>query len=199
MRNLLNTSMLTFDALTRGNVGIHGSTGTLLGRSLRRMRVLIDRTLAEVRLEAGTNKPERVSVAELIEELEIVATIEAKERDIRLSVEAGPIDVAVDADHQILASGVANLVQNAFKFTHAHGHVALRARTSGQRVLIDVEDECGGLPPGKAEELFRPFEQRAANRDGLGLGLTISRRGCSGQRRRDSRGRLARDRLHLHG
>src|SRR6185312_2824664 len=66
MRNLLGTSMLTFEALSRGSVGVHGSTGTLLGRSLRRMRVLIDRTLAEVRLEAGTDKPERVSIAELM-------------------------------------------------------------------------------------------------------------------------------------
>ncbi|MEO7592698.1 MAG: ATP-binding protein, partial [Byssovorax sp.] len=36
-----------------------------------------------------------------------------------------------------------------------------------------MEDECGDLPPGTAEELFLPFSQRA----GLGLGLTISRKG----------------------
>jgi signal transduction histidine kinase len=41
--------------------------------------------------------------------------------------------------------------------------------------LIEVEDECGGLPPGGAEALFRPFEQRGADRAGLGLGLAISR------------------------
>ena len=42
--------------------------------------------------------------------------------------------------------------------------------------MIGVEDECGGLPEGKAQALFAPFEQRAANRTGLGLGLSISRR-----------------------
>ena len=50
----------------------------------------------------------------------------------------------------------------------------LRAHTREGRVLIEVEDECGGLPPGKAEELFRPFEQRSSDRSGLGLGLAIS-------------------------
>jgi hypothetical protein len=45
------------------------------------------------------------------------------------------------------------------------------------RLLIDVEDECGGLPDGKAEEIFRPFAQLSAERPGLGLGLPISRRG----------------------
>jgi signal transduction histidine kinase len=42
---------------------------------------------------------------------------------------------------------------------------------------LDVEDACGGLPPGKIEELFRPFEQRGADRTGLGLGLSISQQG----------------------
>ena len=177
MRNLLSTSMLTFDALSRGSVGVHGSTGTLLGRSLRRMRVLIDRTLAEVRLEGGAQQRDRVSIPELIEEIEVVATIDANEHDISLSVDPGHPDVTVEADHQILASVVANLVQNAFKFTRAHGHIAVRTHTTGDRVLIDVEDECGGLPPGKAEDLFRPFEQRGADRTGLGLGLSISMKG----------------------
>jgi signal transduction histidine kinase len=177
MRNLLTTSMLTFDALSRGTVGIQGSTGALLGRSLRRMRALIDRTLAEVRLGAGTARPERVSVAELIEEIEIISTIEANDRAIQLSVDPGPQDVAVQADPQILVSVVANLVQNAFKFTRPRGHISVRAHATDQRVLIDVQDECGGLPPGKAEELFRPFEQRGADQTGLGLGLSISVKG----------------------
>ena len=37
-----------------------------------------------------------------------------------------------------------------------------------------MEDECGGLPPGRAEELVRPFAQRGPDRTGLGLGLTIA-------------------------
>jgi signal transduction histidine kinase len=177
MRNLLSTSMLTFEALSRGTVGMHGTTGALHSRSLRRMRVLIDRTLAEVRLEADIQKSGRVSVAELIEEIEIVATIEAKDRDIHLSIDAGPYAAAVEGDHQILASVIANLVQNALKFTRPHGHITVRAHTTSDRVLIDVEDECGGLPPGKAVELFRPFEQRSADRTGVGLGLSISLKG----------------------
>jgi signal transduction histidine kinase len=84
--------------------------------------------------------------------------------------------VAVEVDSHLLASAVSNLLQNAFKFTHARGHVSLRARKKGDRVLIEVEDECGGLPPGKAEELFRPFERRGTDKSGLGLGLATIRR-----------------------
>jgi len=43
------------------------------------------------------------------------------------------------------------------------------------RVCIEVEDECGGLPRGDEEGLFQSFEQRNADRSGLGLGLAVSR------------------------
>ena len=177
MRNLLAGSMLTFDALASGTVGIGGSTGAMLGRGLRQMRVLLDRTLAEVRLGSAIRNSERIVLAELMEEIAIVATIDAKAHEMRLSIDAGPLDVLVEADHQILASVISNLVQNAFKFTRPHGHITLRAHATHDRVLIDVQDECGGLPPGKAGDLFRPFEQRGDDKTGLGLGLSISLRG----------------------
>ena len=182
MRNLLTTSMLTFEAISKGGVGVHGSTGALHERSLRRMRVLIDRTLAEVRLEADIQTSERVVVAQLLEEIEIVATVEAKDHDVHFSIDAGRPDVAVDGDRQILASVLANLVQNAFKFTRRDGHVTVSTRSTGDRVLIEVQDECGGLVPGKAEELFHPFEQQGADRTGLGLGLSISLKGVRAHR-----------------
>jgi diguanylate cyclase (GGDEF)-like protein len=177
MRNLLTTSMLTFDAIERGTVGVRGNTGALLGRNLRRMRSLIDRTLTEVRLDAEIQTLERVVVAELVEEIEMVAMVDAKEREIQLSVVSGARDVSVTADSQILSSVVANLVQNAIKFTRRNGRVTIRARATGDRALIEVQDECGGLPPGNPEDLFLPFERRGANRTGLGLGLSISLKG----------------------
>jgi len=68
-------------------------------------------------------------------------------------------------------------LQNAFKFSREHGRVRLRPHATVDRVLIDVEDECGGLPAGQVEALFSPFKQRSVDRTGLGLGLAISRTG----------------------
>jgi signal transduction histidine kinase len=70
----------------------------------------------------------------------------------------------------------APLGQNAFKFTREAGQVVLRAKGSDNRVLIEIEDECGGLPPGAGEIIFRPFKQATADQRGVGLGLAITRR-----------------------
>jgi signal transduction histidine kinase len=177
LRNLVNTAILSFQVLRTGNVGVTGSTGSVLQRSLLGLRSLLARSLAETRLAEGIQAPEQISVPEFIEEIAAGATLEANAAGITLAVL--PVDggVAIEADRQVLAAVVGNLLQNAFKFTHPHTTVTLRVRASGQRVLIEVEDECGGLPEGNADELFRPFEQRSADRTGLGLGLAFSRWG----------------------
>jgi signal transduction histidine kinase len=178
LRNLLSNSMLAFEVLKGGTVGVGGSTGTLLGRNLTRMRDLIDRSLAEVRLKAGVKRRQRVLLAEFIEEVEVAATIEAKARGLELTVTPVPHEVSVEVDRQILAAAVANLLQNAFKFTHPGGHVLVRTHADAESVFIAIEDECGGLA-GRPEDLFATFEQRGKDRSGLGLGLAIARQGVS--------------------
>lgn len=177
LRNHLSAATLSFEILKKGSVGIGGSTGAVLGRSLLGIRDLIDRSLAEVRLEAGLYKRERVSVSELMADVEVEAALGASERGIELSFAPVESGIYIEIDRPIIAAAIMNLLQNAFKFSHAHGHVSMRATATTDRVLFEIEDECGGLPPGKAEELFRPFEQRSNNRTGLGLGLSISRKG----------------------
>jgi signal transduction histidine kinase len=177
LRNQLSAAMLAFDMLKQGTVGVGGSTGAVLGRSLNGMRDLIDRSFAEIRLEGRLQSRERFSLTKLVEEIEVDATMEAKAHGLELRVTSVDAGVDLEGDRQILAAAVANLLQNAFKFTHPHGHVSLTITATLERVLIEVEDECGGLPPGKAEELFLPFQQRSTDRSGLGLGLSISRKG----------------------
>ena len=48
-------------------------------------------------------------------------------------------------------------------------------RRQRERVVIEIEDRCGGLPAGNVGDLFRPFEQRGADRTGAGLGLAFCR------------------------
>ena len=156
-----------------------GATGALLDRTLIGVRDLVNLTLGEVRLNAGLpERRERIAVADFIGDIRVATAIEAAARGLEFTV--APIDegLAIDGDRRILAAAMTNLLQNAVKFTRPRGRVTLGARAAADRVLISVEDECGGLPLGKIEELFSPFQQRGTNRTGLGLGLAFSRWGA---------------------
>ena len=175
LRNLINTGILAFEVLKTGNVGVAGSTGAVLQRSLTGLSALVNRSLAEVRLTQSIQNLERFLMSEFIEELAPAATLEANARGITLVVLPVEDGMAIEADRQVLGAVMGNLLQNAFKFTRAGTSVTLRVGGSDQRVLIEVHDECGGLPGGDVNELFRPFEQRGVDRTGLGLGLAFSR------------------------
>jgi signal transduction histidine kinase len=178
LRNLINTAIVAFEVLKTGNVGVAGSTGTVLHRSLHGLRALIGRSVAEVRLTQGVQNRQQFLVSGFIDEVVLAAALEANARGIRLTVLPVEEGVTIEADRQILAAVVGNLLQNAFKFTRPRSTVTLRVGSSADRVLIEVEDECGGLPGANGHELFRPFEQRSADRTGLGLGLAFSRWGA---------------------
>lgn len=173
LRNALNTATLAFASIHSGRVAAGGSTGIVLERSLLGLRDLIDRSLAEVRLEAGIARTDYFPVAELVEELEIGAFLQAQGRGLHFAAQTVERQVMVHGDRAILMAALANLLQNAFKFTRKHTRVVLSVRATADQVLFAVEDECGGLAPGASETMFLPFVQKDGDRSGVGLGLAI--------------------------
>jgi signal transduction histidine kinase len=148
----------------------------VLGRSLMSLRDLVDNTLSDIRMAANIQRRERVPVADFLSEIAIAGNLHAENRAVQLSIDQVDPRLAVNVDPQLLASAVMNLLNNAFKFTHAGGHVVLRALHENGRVRFEVEDECGGIPDG-IEDPFKPFaERRQKDRTGLGLGLSIAQK-----------------------
>ena len=96
---------------------------------------------------------------------------------LTLDVAEGLSPVVADAAR--LEQVLANLLDNAAKYSPEGGAIAVTVRPAGGGVQIGVRDEGIGLPTGSAEAIFAPFG-RAANAErrrlpGLGLGLYISR------------------------
>ena len=174
MRNLLSTATLSFESIRTGRVAVGGSTGDVLRRSLLGLASLIDRSLAEVRIDAGVQNLQEIRVAEFIEEIEIGALLQSEARGVSLEIAPTDPSAMIRGDRQILASALSNLLQNGFKYTKANTRVTLTTRVTVETVAFDVEDECGGLPPGAPSGLFAAYQQRAQDRSGLGLGLAIS-------------------------
>ncbi|MEP6765211.1 MAG: sensor histidine kinase [Gemmatimonadaceae bacterium] len=181
MRNRLSSAMLAYEALKGGRIGIGGSTAAVVDRSLRGLRDLIDGALAEVRIESGKQSWERLLVSDLLEEIETDASFSANDTAINFVVLESPRGLEVSADRTILTAALHNILQNAFKFSRPLGRVLLTTLATADRVMFEVEDECGGLPNGQTEELFAPYTQLSENKKGLGLGLSISRKGIEAQ------------------
>jgi signal transduction histidine kinase len=177
LRNFLTTAKLSVQVLERGHTPVEGRAGATLWRALNSLGDLIDQSIVSVRLASRLQARQRLRISELMEELRTVAAVEAQNRGHRLETDLVDLNLEVEADRHLLNAALTNLVRNAFKFTPPPGRITLRViRVEGGRVRIEVEDQCGGFPPGKEQELFRPFVQHGVNRSGLGLGLVISRR-----------------------
>jgi signal transduction histidine kinase len=158
-----------------GIVGTGGSTSALLGRNLDRMRNILDRSFAEVRLRNDKQvDQQRVLLIQVVGEVEATASIEARLRGQTIKVEVNP-RLEAYGDHHYLISALSNVVQNAIKYSPQGATIRVGARDAKSNIVIEVEDQCGGLPKGKADELFQTFNRKNADRSGLGLGLTISR------------------------
>jgi K+-sensing histidine kinase KdpD len=177
LRNLIVSAMQAVKIIGTGHVGLSGPTGAVLDRSLRRLRDLVEWCLADVRLGSAVPAKGRLCrLVELIAEIELFAKFEAQAHECAFTVAAVDPHLAVEVDRDMLLSALGNVLQNAFKFTLPKTEVSLNVHTNEDRILIDVEDHCGGLPPGDAEYLFRPFTQSGVDKSGVGLGLCICRR-----------------------
>ena len=176
LRNQLQAATAMVYVLRSGSVTIAGSTGAALDRCLNRMQELVDSSLSDVR-KATTLSPRcsRIAVCDLLSEIAIPAAIHARSRGCRLRVLPADPGVLVEVDRDLLLSALGNLLQNAVKFSRPDSDIHLRAGALGGRVLIEVEDHCGGLPHA-FDASFAAFSQNSSDRTGLGLGLAISRR-----------------------
>ena len=84
----------------------------------------------------------------------------------------------LEADQGRIRQVVFNLLSNAIKFTPTGGHVQVGLTTDGQHAHLSVQDTGPGIAPEDQQEIFEAFRQvraTAANQEGTGLGLTLTR------------------------
>ena len=143
-----------------------------------RILAMLDTLMDISEAETGTMRLEMsdVSVAAIVAEVVELYENIAEDKHVAVSsdVEAG---LAVAADSTRLRQVLANLVDNAIKYTPAGGRVTVSARRDGDSVRIDVSDTGIGIAahdlPHIWDRLYRGDQSRAER--GLGLGLSLVR------------------------
>ncbi len=140
--------------------------------ALKHARALADTVERVLELARAGEAPlnlEKVNLTELAAELVELYSRRAKEKGVRLDLEAEP--AVVRSDRSLLYTVLQNLIDNAVKFTGAGGRVAVKVKREGGDVVVAVEDTGPGMSPEELSQAFRKFWRGKG--EGVGLGLAL--------------------------
>ncbi|WP_407949712.1 sensor histidine kinase [Parvibaculum sp.] len=152
-------------------------------KSGEHLLALINDLLDISRIEAGRFElsEEEVDIDRMIGDVMSLVSLQAREKDIALTVSDSRAASMLLADSRVLKQIVLNLVANAVKFTPRGGQIRTEVRVSAAGDIgIAVIDTGIGIADDKLEMVFEPFGQVASHlareHQGAGLGLPLSKR-----------------------
>jgi signal transduction histidine kinase len=116
---------------------------------------------------------EDLDLAALAREMVELYQPEAGTREIALEY-SGADTASMRGNRQLLAQAIVNLVENALKYVHAGGRVAVDVQTAPRETLLSVADNGPGIPVEDRERIMQPFVRLERDRGQLGSGLGLS-------------------------
>jgi signal transduction histidine kinase len=146
---------------------------------VERLGRLVTQLLDLSRLEAGSVPLDRRAfrVGEVLEQAAAEARLHAG--DVSVDVRVEPKSLSVDGDPERIHQVVANLLENAVRYSPATGTVELSAQRRNGTVAIEVGDQGPGIAPDQVTQIFERFFRadpaRSSADGGSGLGLAIAR------------------------
>ncbi len=148
---------------------------SVVKRQVRHLTRLVDDLLDISRITSGKIglNCETLNLSDVIQHALSMSKPLIDEREHNLSVNLSNTPLSVSADSVRLAQVVANLLNNAARYTEPRGNIELSTEHSGETATIRVRDDGQGLDPEILPRIFEPFVQARGNGAGLGLGLTL--------------------------
>ena len=147
---------------------------------VERVQGMIEELLELARIDTTDEQEpaEAISVTDLVEAAVVAVRPRAGQQGVVVIVDRLP-DVLVNAAPIAAKVALANILDNAVKFSPAGGQVGIAVTAVEEEAVITVSDAGPGVSPDEAERLFQPFYRGKASRStgvpGVGLGLAISR------------------------
>ena len=168
--------------LTRVDEAGQRRIGEMIGRQTRHMTGMVDDLLDVARVTRGqvTLEREPVGMQDVVSEAveQVAPQIAAKGH--RLASQLPPRPLLVMGDRKRLVQVVANLLDNAAKYTPGGGHIGLALALEEGRVVLRLRDDGIGMSADLIEHAFELFTQETRKVDrstgGLGVGLALSKR-----------------------
>lgn len=129
--------------------------------------------------EAGTPRAQMTALdlAAFARDLADLYEPVAEETGLRLTIATAPGPIEVRGNRHMLSRAIANLVENALKYTPPGGAIAVGVGIEGAMARLTVADNGPGIPAEERERVFDRFYRLEASRttEGNGLGLSLAR------------------------
>jgi len=148
-----------------------------------RMSRIVESLLTISRLDAGEARLDRsqLDLSHLVASITDEMTVLAQDKAISLRTFAEE-NICVEGDRTRLQQVVANLIDNAIKYTPEGGTVEVKVRGEGGKAVLEVTDNGIGIPttaiPHVFERFYRVDKARSRASGGAGLGLSIVKAIC---------------------
>ena len=175
LRTPLATMHAAVDALGPEGPGLDADEQRELLATVRRELARLERYVENVldlsRLEAGAATPSPALWTVDALTVEALAGLPGAERvELELGDDLPPVQI----DAAQIERALANMLENALRFSPADSTVSVRAESRGREVIVWIEDSGPGVPAADASAIFEPFRRSTRSR-GAGLGLAIAR------------------------
>jgi DNA-binding response OmpR family regulator/anti-sigma regulatory factor (Ser/Thr protein kinase) len=157
---------------------------TYIRKAGEHLLALINEVLDLSKIESGEIKLsfEQTNLSDLIQE-KVVPLVTAMARERKITLENRFLErsqLVIYCDPTRMAQILINLTTNAIKYNRESGSVILDyLKVDNEKTLITISDTGPGIPSDKLETIFLPFyrlESNASNTEGVGIGLTITKR-----------------------
>jgi len=176
LRTPLATMHAAVDALGPEGPGLDADEQRELLATVRRELARLERYVENVldlsRLEAGAATPSPALWT--VDALTVEALAGLPGAAERVELELGDDLPPVQIDAAQIERALANMLENALRFSPADSTVSVRAESRGAEVIVRIEDSGPGVPAADASAIFEPFRRSTRSR-GAGLGLAIAR------------------------
>ncbi|HPF25614.1 MAG TPA: ATP-binding protein [Steroidobacteraceae bacterium] len=142
-------------------------------RHSERLSRLVDQVFVLARLDAATLpiRPERLSVAELAQDVVAKWQLPAESASVRLQLEVDPLVPPITADIGLLETVFENLIDNAIRHSRPGGQTVVSVQRSGEDVAVSVRDDGAGIAASDLEAVQQAFVAGPGGRTGLGLAI----------------------------
>lgn len=142
---------------------------------LMEMITVSEKLLLIAEAESGLQRQgfSEISLGTLLEDVFELYEPVASENEITLRGEFQEVQIQADAD--LLASAITNLIDNAFKYAGPKSRILMQVAPAGPRARITVQDDGPGVPPEHLERLGTRFHRLVPDMPGFGLGLASVR------------------------